>query len=102
MPEFTILINADEPVHFRHFRFQLRFVTLRQAAHDYQFLQAALFQFSRVQDRINRFGFGTFNKAAGIDNDRFCYFSVFYYFLPAGLQYAEQVFRIHQVLCASQ
>ena len=93
-----ILRDCDESVYFRKLFFQLRFVTLRKTAHDNESLKSFLLIVCSLQDCMNGFRFGAFNKTTGIDNYCICLMIGSYDFQAVFLQQSQQIFRIHKIL----
>ena len=74
-------------IYFRDFVNDFVFVALRHTSGDNQdFTAAGFFVFCHFEDGVNTFFLGIVDKAAGIDNDRFCFCLIVYDFESVGCE----------------
>ena len=74
--QFRIIFDLHEQIDFRKFLETVFKIALYKTACDDQFLQAVLFVFGDLQDRVDRFSFRRKDEAAGVDQDCITFFQI--------------------------
>ena len=97
--------GAEVTVHFGNLLTQLVGITLREAAHHKELLDAPrTLRLDRLQNQFNRLGLRIANEAAGVDNHHLgiCSVAVEAHLVAGGGEAGHQVLRIDRVFGASE
>ena len=96
------MVGADKGVNFGHLRLQFVAVTLGQTAgHDEPLRPAVLLEPHRIQDCLNGFLLGRFDKAAGIHDHRIRFTGIVCDNVTSLLQLPHHHLAVHQILGAA-
>ena len=69
LEQFLVVELAVELIHLRHLSLQFLLITLREAAHHIEFVQASLFlSLDKFEDGVDAFLLGILDEAACVDD----------------------------------